>query len=318
MALKVAIPFRHHATHICDEARQMLTDAGFELVCNDTGRILTFDEQKEMINGAYAVIAGTEKYDAAMLEGCDSIRTILRFGVGTENFDLETMRRMGIQVGIIANYNAVAEFTVMLILSVMKNLPQLDKAAREGKWSRFPMRELKGKTVGILGFGRIGKRLAELLTGFEVTILAYSPHLDAEEAQKRNVIPVSFDELLEKSDIVSLNLPYNSSTHHIINADTIAKMKTGAYLVNTSRGKLVDEKALYDALASGKLRAAGLDVFEDEPLKSPDNPLFTLENDTLTPHTAAITYETNYNGGITCAESIIRVLNGGRPVYALG
>ena len=315
MSMKIAVPFRHHATHICDEARKMLTDAGFELVCNDTGRVLTFDEQKEMIRGAFAVIAGTEPYDAAMLEGCDELKVIMRFGVGCDNFDLQTMKAMGIQVGVIANYNAVAEFAVMLILSTMKNLPQLDQAVRAGKWSRFPMRELTGKTVGLVGFGRIGRRVAEMLSGFDVKLLAYDPFMNEEEARKRNVVPASFDEVLGASDVVSLHLPANESTYHIINAETIAKMKDQSYLINTSRGKLVDEKALYAALQNGKLRAAGLDVYEQEPVKSADNPLFALENISLTPHTAAITYETNYNGGLICARSILNVMNGEAPVY---
>lgn len=315
VSMKIAVPFRHHATHICDEARKMLTDAGFELVCNDTGRVLTFDEQKEMIRGAFAVIAGTEPYDAAMLEGCDELKVIMRFGVGCDNFDLQTMKAMGIQVGVIANYNAVAEFAVMLILSAMKNLPQLDQAVRAGKWSRFPMRELTGKTVGLVGFGRIGRRVAEMLSGFDVKLLAYDPFMNEEEARKRNVVPASFDEVLGASDVVSLHLPANESTYHIINAETIAKMKDQSYLINTSRGKLVDEKALYAALQNGKLRAAGLDVYEQEPVKSADNPLFALENISLTPHTAAITYETNYNGGLICARSILNVMNGEAPVY---
>lgn len=317
MSLKVVMPFRHHATHVCAEARKMLTDAGFELVCNDTGRVLDFNEQKAMIKDAYAVFAGTEKYDAAMLDGCDQLKVIIRFGVGTDNFDLEAMKKMGIAVGVIANYNSVAEFALMLILSSMKNLPQLDQAVRAGKWSRFPMRELSGKTVGLVGFGRIGRRLAELLQGFEVKILAYDPYMNEAEAAKRNVTPVTFETLLHESDIVSLHLPSTDATHHIMNEATFAQMKQDAYLINTSRGALIDEVALKQALESGKLRAAGLDVYEKEPVTSPDNPLFSLDNITLTPHTAAISYETNYNGGIICAQSVLNVREGKKPVYPL-
>lgn len=317
MSLKVAMPFRHHATHVCAEARKMLTDAGFELVCNDTGRVLDFNEQKAMIKDAYAVFAGTEKYDAAMLDGCDQLKVIIRFGVGTDNFDLEAMKKMGIAVGVIANYNSVAEFALMLILSSMKNLPQLDQAVRAGKWSRFSMRELSGKTVGLVGFGRIGRRLAELLQGFEVKILAYDPYMNEAEAAKRNVTPVTFETLLHESDIVSLHLPSTEATHHIMNEATFAQMKQDAYLINTSRGALIDEVALKQALESGKLRAAGLDVYEKEPVTSPDNPLFSLDNITLTPHTAAISYETNYNGGIICAQSVLNVRAGKKPVYPL-
>ena len=313
----VALMTRHHATLICPEARRMLLDAGFEIVSNDTGKILSPADQKALIKDAYAIIAGTEKYDAAMLEGCDNLRAVIRFGVGTDNFDLVTMKKMGIQVGVIANYNSVAEFALMLILCAMKNFSRFDGAVRQGKWSRFPMRELSGKTVGIVGFGRIGRRLAELLRGFDVQMLAYDPYMNEEAAKQRGVTPVSLDELLAQSDVVSLHLPSTPQTHHMINAENIAKMKDGAYLINTARGGLVKEEDLLDALNSGKLAGVGLDVFEKEPVTA-DNPIFAMEGNALAPHAAALSFETNYNGGIICAQSIIAVYGGGKPVYPLG
>ncbi|MBQ8080755.1 MAG: phosphoglycerate dehydrogenase [Clostridia bacterium] len=316
MGKKVAFPFRHHASLVCPEAKQMLRDAGFELICNDTGEKLSASEQHEMIRDAFAVVAGTESYDREMLTGCDSLRAVIRFGVGTDNFDLAAMREMGIQVGVIANYNAVAEFTLTLMLSALKNYPRFDMAVREGKWSRFPMRELTGKTVSIIGYGRIGRRLSELLSGFHTRLLAYDPYIDEEAARQRGVTPCGFEQALSEADVVSLHLPATPDTFHIINRDTIARMKDGAYLINTSRGSLVDEQALYEALTQGKLSGAGLDVYEVEPVTA-DNPLFSLDNDVLSPHCAALTYETNYNGGIICANSIINVLNGGKPVYSL-
>lgn len=314
MALKVALATRHHATLICEDAKKMLLDAGFEFVCNDTGRILSREEQKELIKDAYAIISGTEKYDADMLAGCGNLKVVVRFGVGTDNFDLDYMREKGIQVGVIANHNAVAEFALTLILASMKNLPRYDMVVRDGKWNRFPMRELSKKVVGIVGFGRIGRRLAELLTGFDVEILAYDPYMNQEAAKERNVTPVTLEELLERSDVISLHLPYTSENYHMINEETIGKMKDGAYLVNTSRGALVDEKALYQALASQKLSGAGLDVYETEPVEA-ENPLFGLPNDVLAPHVSALSYETNYNAGIICAQSIIQVRDGGRALY---
>lgn len=316
MGLKVALMTRHHATLICEEARNLLMDAGFEIISNDTGRILNRKEQKELIEDAYAIIAGTEKYDADMLSVCRNLKVVTRFGVGTDNFDLDAMKKMGVQVGVIANHNAVAEFALTLILASMKNLTRYDAVVREGKWSRFPMRELSQKTVGIVGFGRIGRRLAELLAGFDVEILAYDPYMNAAAAAERKVASVSLDELLVRSDVISLHLPSTAETHHMINAKTIGKMKDGAYLINTSRGSLVDEKALYEALVAGKLSGAGLDVYEKEPV-SAGNPLFSQENDVLAPHVSALSYETNYNGGIICAKSIIQVRDGGKPLYPL-
>ncbi len=316
MKKKVALMTRHHASLICEEARTMLSEAGFEIVSNDTGRILSREEQKALIRDAYAIIAGTEKYDREMLDGCENLKVVTRFGVGTDNFDLQAMQEMGVQVGVIANYNAVAEFALTLILSVMKNLPRYDRVVREGKWSRFQMRELTGKTVGLVGFGRIGRRLAELLAGFDVTILAYDPYMNEEAAKERKVQIVSLEELLGRSDVVSLHLPSTKETQHLINAESIGKMKDGAYLINTARGALVDEQALYTALNSGKLSGAALDVFEKEPVTE-GNPLFGLENTVLAPHVSALTFETNYNGGLICAESIIRVAQGQKPIYPL-
>ena len=293
-----------------------MLNAGFEIVSNDTGRILTPEEQKALIKDVYAIVAGTEKYPREMLEGCDNLKVVTRFGVGTDNFDLKTMREMNLEVGVIANYNAVAEFALTLMLNVLKNQQNYDPAVRQGLWSRFPMRELSAKTVGLVGFGRIGRRLAELLSGFGVKVLAYDPYLNEQAAKERNVIPATLDELLAQSDIVSLHLPSTPETYHLINAESIAKMKDGAYLINTARGSLVDEQALYDALVSGKLSGAGLDVFEKEPVTA-DNPLFGLQNTVLAPHVAALTYETNYNGGIICAQSIINVAEGGKPLYPL-
>lgn len=312
----VALPFRHQASLICDEAREMMTEAGFELVCNQKGVRLPREEQKALIENAFAIIAGTEVYDADMLSVCKNLKVVIRFGVGTDNLDLDTLRKMGVQVGLITNHNAVAEFALTLILAALKNLPRYDAAVREGKWSRFPMRELSGKTVGIVGFGRIGRRLAELLSGFGVELLAYDPYMDAAAAAERKVTPVTLEELLERADVVSLHLPATAETRHLINAETIGKMKDGAYIVNTARGALVDEAALYDALKSGKLAGAGQDVYESEPVAE-GNPLFTLDNNVLAPHVSASSFETNYNGGLICAESIIRVFRGGAPLYPL-
>lgn len=310
----VAMPFRHHATHVCEEARRMLTDAGFVLRCNDTGRVLSPEEQHEMIRDAYAVIAGTERYPREMLEGCDDLRVILRFGVGCDNFDLDAMRDKGIRVGVISNCNAVAEFTVMLMLGAIKSASRAERAVRRGEWARFPMRELRGRTIGLIGFGRIGRRVAELLSGFGVTLLVADPYADAATVGQYHAEAVDADTLLARADVVSLHLPLTDGTRHFLNTERIARMRDGAILVNTARGALVDEAALLSALQSGKLFAAGLDVYEHEPIRA-DDPLLRQENTVLSPHCAAITHETNYNGGLTCAESILRVADGGDPIY---
>lgn len=313
---KVAIATASHQKLVCREARQMLEDAGFYLECNNTGRRLSREEQKELIKDADAIIAGTENYDAEILEGCEKLRAIIRFGVGVDNFDLEAMRQKDIAVGVIANDNAVAEFAVTLMLGVLKQLPLQERAVREGRWERFPCRELAGKTVGLLGFGRIGRRVAELLSGFRVRILVYDPFLDEQAARERRVEAVTFEEVLRQADILSLHLPYTEHTHHLIDAQALEIMKDGAYLINTARGALVDEQALTRALQMGKLSGAGVDVYEKEPITK-ENPLMNVHNTVLSPHVSALTYETNYHGGLICAKSIIQVFEGGHPLYPL-
>lgn len=316
MTKKVVLMMRQHATMFCEEARELLKNAGFEVVGNELGRHPTRSEQKEMIRDAYAIVAGTETYDREVLECCKNLKVVMRFGVGTDNFDLSAMREMGLEVGIIANYNAVAEYALTLMLAALKNLPRYDAVAREGRLVRFPMRELTGKTVGLVGFGRIGRRVAELLRGFGVTILAYDPYMNVQAAAERGVLPVSLEELLRQADVVSLHLPATEETRHLINESSISAMKDGAYLINTARGSLVDEAALYQALQSGKLSGAALDVHEREPVTA-DNPLFSLGNTVVSPHCAALSYETNYNGGLICAQSILQVADGGKPLYPL-
>lgn len=310
----IAFPFRHHASLVSQEAKQMLLDAGFDIVCNDTGEKLSWEDQLKMIENAFGIVAGTEKYDAEMLSHCNNLKVIIRFGVGTDNFDLEAMKKFGIKVGVIANHNAVAEFALTLILSVMKNIPAYDDEVRKAGWRRYPMWELSGKTVGVIGMGRIGHRFCELLKGFNVRILVHDPYLTADYIESAGGVQVEFDELLMQSDIISLHIPANIETRHIINKESISKMKDGVFLINTSRGALIDETALIEALHSGKIRGAGLDVYEQEPV-TPGNPLYESNNTVLAPHVSALTYETNYNAGLTCARSMINVLNGGDPVY---
>ncbi len=310
----VALPFSSQAKVFCSEARQMLTDAGFELRCNVSGTRPSTDELRSMLSGAFATVAGTEKYTADIIGSAGDLKALIRFGVGTDNLDLKALRDRGVAVGTIANFNSVAEFTLTLMLSLIKNLPKLSRAAQGGQWIRFPMRELGSMTVGIIGFGRIGRRVTELLKGFGCKIIVHDPFVDSETVKSFGAKPAAFEELLRGSEIILLHLPYTPEVRHLINADTISLMKDGAYLINTARGELVDEKALYDALTSGKLKGAALDVYENEPITA-DNPLLTLENAIFTPHVSALSHETNYNGSIICARSIINVYEGGEPVY---
>ena len=311
---KVAIPIYDHKELIFPEAREILANAGFEIVSHNTGEPIKTDEFKEIIRDAYAAIAGVEVYSKEILDAAENLKVIARYGVGLDNIDLDECRRRGIHVTCTDNRNAVAEFALTLILSVLKNIPWYDSVVRKTNWNRKISRELTGKTVGLIGFGKISRKLSQLLSGFNVNIYAYDPVENRDAAQKLGVEFKTFEEVLAKSDIISLHLPYNDKTHHLIGEKEISLMKDGAYFINTARGPIVNETALYDALLRGKLAGAGLDVYETEPVKA-DNLLLSLPNVVLSPHVAAASFETNYNGSLICARSIVSISKGEKPPY---
>jgi D-3-phosphoglycerate dehydrogenase len=230
--------------------------------------------------------------DAEMIKSAPKLKLLHKWGIGVDKFDLDAARAARIPVAITAGANAgaVSEHTVMLMLATYRRLALADRKLRDGIWIRPQIRgqayQLSGKTVGLLGFGNVGRMVAHRLAGFNVTILYHDiRRADMATEKSLHVTPVSLDELLERSDVLSLHVPLTRVTRGIINAEAIARMKTGAILINAARGEVLDEPALYDALVSGKLHGAGLDVFAKEPA-DPANPLLKLDQVVVTPHTA--------------------------------
>jgi phosphoglycerate dehydrogenase-like enzyme len=230
--------------------------------------------------------------DAEMIKSAPKLKLLHKWGIGVDKFDLDAARAARIPVAITAGANAgaVSEHAVMLMLAANRCLALADRKLRDGQWIRPQLRAkaymLSGKTVGILGFGNIGRMVAHRLAGFDVTILFHDiRRIDMATQRALHASPVSFEELLERSDVLTVHVPLTKVTRGIINAGALARMKPGAVLVNAARGEVVDEPAVYDALVSGKLRAAGLDVFAQEPA-DPNNPLFKLDQVVVTPHVA--------------------------------
>ena len=253
----------------------------------------------------------TDKCDRQLIDNLSNLRLICKMGSGTENIDLDACREKGIAVSNSrgANANAVAEHTLLLILASLRRLKELYRYAEEGAWAkRFAGEELQGKKIGLIGFGRIAQRLAELLIPFNVEIMTYDPYIDRKKAESLHIDIVDFPVLLQSSDIISLHVPLTAENNHMINSNTIATMKTGAVLVNAARGPLVDENALYEALSKGKLSASAVDVWEEEPL-SPQNRLFTLDNFIGTPHIAGSTRQTALADSMIVAHSIVECLD---------
>ncbi len=246
--------------------------------------------QRALAGQADCIVAGFATVDAALVDAAPRLRAVQKWGIGIDAIDLQALRARGIGLGIAAGSNAgpVAELAIALMLAVYRRLPYVQRNLREGRWVTSEMREtcyqITGKTVGLVGFGHIGRMLARRLAGFDARILYYDPQrADAatEAALKAEYRPL--EELLPQSDILSLHLPLNTHTAKCVGAAFLARMKDGAVLVNTARGGLVDEPALVEALRSGRLRGAGLDAFAQEPPPA-DDPLLHMEQVVCTPH----------------------------------
>ena len=293
---------------------EALEAGGFDVVFPPTG--LSLKEPAtliEQLDGIDAVIASIEPYTREVLTGT-SLRVIARNGVGYDSVDVAAATDVGIPVTITpgANQQAVAEHAVALMLSVAHGFPGRDKEVRGGNWQRKILPRLAGKTLGLLGLGAIGKTVVPLAAGLGMRVIAHDPLPDRDFAARHDVKLVSLDELLEHADVVSLHLPCTPGSTDLINARTLAKMKPGAIFINTSRGGLVDEDALAEALRSGHLLGAGLDVFKLEPLPT-DSPLVQLDNVLLCPHMAGGDRESVAKVASLAADSILQLHQGRWP-----
>lgn len=313
MAKKVLVTATNYSTY-CAAAKALLEENGVEVIENPYGRPMTREELLAAVGDIDGVVVGVDTWNEEIFSHAPKLKAMARFGVGVDNIDLAAAKTHGIQVtnakGM--NSNPVAELTVGLILSTLRNVPAFNASIREGKWDRFMGRDLAGMTVGLLGFGDIAQRVAKKLSGFDVSICAYDLYPNLEKAKELNVEMVSMEEVLRRADVVCMHLPSLPSTHHIMDARTFGMMKDGSYFINTARGALVDETALAQALRSGKLTAAAIDVFDQEPVRR-DNPLFALPNLFATPHTAAETYDTYHNVGLATARQLLDVFAGKKP-----
>jgi phosphoglycerate dehydrogenase-like enzyme len=209
------------------------------------------------------------------------------------------------------NQDAVAEHTFMLILALARSLVPQHTLIKQGQWPRRANQPVRGRTLGIVGFGRIGKAVALRGLAFNMTVIAHDPFGDAAFAAQHNIPLVPFEDLLRESDVVTLHMPMLAETKQVINAKSLALMKPTAYLINTARGGVVNEADLYDALKNRRLAGAGLDVFDEEP--PGENPLLTLDNVVLTAHTAGVDMQSRDDMARAAAQAIVRLLGGDWP-----
>ncbi|MDR1194829.1 MAG: phosphoglycerate dehydrogenase [Peptococcaceae bacterium] len=302
----------------CAAGFALLREKGYEVVETPLMRPYSPEEMAAMIGDFDGAITDLEIWDEKLFAVAAKLKIVSRFGVGMDNFDLAAAKRHGVIItncpGV--NSSAVAEQAIALIMALLRQVPRYDTQARRGDWSRPCFQEIAGKTVGILGFGAIGRLLAKKLAGFEVTLLAYDKFPNEQAARELSVTLTGLDEALSASDIISIHLPSLPETAHIIDSDTIAKMRHGVLLVNTARGALVNEAAVAQALRSGKIGGMASDVFEVEPV-SPDNPLFAFDNFIAAPHVSSDTAQNFDRTGLMVAEAVSAALSGQTPLNAL-
>jgi len=287
-----------------------------EVIYNPTGKPLSSVEVRALLPGIDGYIAGLDTIDHHALTGADRLKVISRYGVGVDAIDLNACREKGILITNTpgANSASVAELTLALILSLGRQIPEAVAATRQGSFPRLEGISLVGKTVGLLGLGAIGKEVARRLIGFDCRILAFDPLPDEAFACQKGIHITPLAELLAESDFVSLHLPLLPETRLLVNDEFLARMKPGAYLINTARGELINETALLQALQSGHLRGAALDVFAKEP-PDPDHPLLKLKQVIAVPHLGAQTDGATNAMGWMAFHDCLAVLRGEEPKY---
>lgn len=271
------------------------------------------DELKKMIGEYDAIVirSGT-KVTAGVIQEAKKLRVIGRAGVGVDNVDLEAATKRGIIVMNTPEGNTIStcEHAWSMLMAAARNIPQAVQSVKRGEWTRgkFTGSELYGKTLGIVGLGRIGRQIAVRAQAFGMEVLGYDPFIAKESVQQAGVTGVTLEELLAKAHFITFHVPATDQTKHMIGAKQFEMMQKGVYVVNCARGGIIDEKALYDAVKSGKVRGAALDVYEAEPPK--DNPLLTLDQVVTTPHLGAATEEAQENVAVAVAYQVADALSG--------
>lgn len=310
--MKILITPRSFAS-TSDKPMKMLTEKGYEIQLNDIGRPYKKEEMLNLVSDIDGIIMGIDELSAEIIEKANKLKVISRYGTGLDNIDINmaTNKKIIVTNTPTANLDAVADLTFGLILSLARRIPEADKKTKSGKWEKIIGKSVWKKTVGIIGLGKIGKQVVKRAQGFKMNILVYDLVKDEKFVQSYNIKYVNLEELLRKSDYITIHIPLNDATRNMISYEEFEKMKKDAFLINTSRGGIVNEEALYNALRNNKLRGAALDVYNNEPPR--ESTLKELDNVIMTPHIGAYTEEAIENMSIQAAQNLIDVLEGREP-----
>ncbi len=300
---------------MAEEMVRLLNEAGVEVRVSRIFHEYVPEEELLEVDG---VIVADSRITPESVKKARRLKIIQKFGVGVDIIPLKTCKEKGIYVCNIPGINSldVAEFTLAAILSLLHRIRERDSLARKARWNERPRslsERLTGKVVGIIGFGRIGRHVARLLQPFNVRILVYDPYVNEAAIKIYKAEKVDLDYLLRKSDVVTLHVPLTEETRHMIGQRELNLMKHSAILINTSRGAVVDERALYKALKAGRLKAAHIDVWSVEPVPA-NNPLLKLHNAQLSLHQASWTVDFFREATRFCVDNVLRVLRGSRPL----
>lgn len=299
-------------------ALELLKEKDYEAVINQTGTAYTEEQMLELCADIEGIIVGIDPVTERVLKSAKKLRAISKYGAGLDNIDLNTAVELGIAVERATGTNAtsVAELAIGLLFTLARKIPFSSASTRQGVWDRIKGVELTGKTLGILGLGCIGKEVARMAHGLGMNIFAHDPFVNEgdECIESYGIHMKTVDEILGHADFITLHMPLTDTTRHMINKKTLEKMKAGAYLINTSRGELVDEEALYDALIKGSIAGAAEDVFSKEP--PGQHKLLSLDNFILTSHIGAFTEEANMKMAMTSAVNLINLLERPKKVEA--
>lgn len=282
--------------------------------------LLTEDALIAECQDADALMVLREPITERVLAALPKLKVIGRFGVGLDTIDVDAATRAGVQVTYVpdSNLDEVSTHALALILALVRRLKLYDTAVRNGRWKALADGEgitrPSYQTLGLIGFGQIGRLTARKAAAFGYKIIAYDPHMTAERIAAEGAVPVSLDQLIESADIISLHVPFTPETQNILSRDVIARMRKGAIVINVSRGGLIDEAALAEALVSGHIAAAGLDTLASEPPEA-DNPLLKLDNVLLSPHAAHYSTQSYAEVRSKVFADVVAVLKGERPKY---
>ena len=314
MGMKYTVLMTDYAWPSVEPERKVLSEIGAELIVAETG---AEDELVSLAPQADGILTCWEQTTTAVVRAADRCKVIGRCGIGLDNIDVETATELGIVVTNVPAYciDEVSDHAMALLLACARKISLFDREVKRGNWVRDvgpPVYRIRGKTLGIIGFGKIGRAVVSKAKAFGLNVIVYSPSLHLQVAKSHDVHKVELPELLARSDFITVHAPLNADTDKLLGKEQFRQMKRTAYVINTSRGGIIDTTALYTALEQGWIAGTGLDVLTEEP-PATDEPLIGLDNAVITPHAAFASEESTHDLEVSAARAVADVLIGKMP-----